>query len=109
MKLQNWPYEPGPGGWVVPHDDPIVHWTVARVHARYVAPEIGFDERDEHGRRLTPRPELHAYHVDLTGDGWDLRDHGNVLLYQEGRGKWWWIKTADEEHLARIERYRVAD
>ena len=107
VELHNWPHDRGPGGWVAPLGDPINWWVVERVHARYVAPRIGFEEYDEQGRRLKQRPELHAYHVDLSGQERGLPDHANVLLHQTPPVQWWWIKPATEEHLARIEKYRV--
>ncbi|MEV6866946.1 hypothetical protein AB0M44_38890 [Streptosporangium subroseum] len=73
-----------------------------------MAPQIGFNEYDERGRRLKQRPELHAYHVALSGDQWGLPDYDNVLLHQVPPVGWWWINPADEEHLQRIERYRVS-
>ncbi|TMR11737.1 hypothetical protein ETD86_34780 [Nonomuraea turkmeniaca] len=71
-----------------------------------MAPRVGFDEYDEQGRRIAPRPELHAYHVDLSGAQHGLPDYDGVLLHQTAPAQWWWIKLADAEHLARIEKYR---
>jgi hypothetical protein len=55
---------------------------------------------------VRPRPELHAYHVDLSGDALGLPDYDGVLLHQVPPVGQWMIKLADPEHLARIERYR---
>ncbi|GAA3251592.1 hypothetical protein [Nonomuraea helvata] len=106
--LQNWPYDKGAGGWVAPHGDPIRHWVVAKVYARYEAPRVPFDAVDDNGRPLKRRPELHAYLVDLTGD-LGLPDLDHVLLHQVPPVATWMIKPADDEILAKIERYRVGD
>lgn len=108
VDLHNWPHDRGPGGWVRPHGDPIDQWVVTRVYARYVAPKIQAGTVDEHGRRLKLRFETHAYLVDLDGSVSGLPDYEWVLLHQVPPGGWWYIKAVDEDHLARIERYKVS-
>lgn len=107
VELHNWPHDRGAGGWVAPYGDPINRWVVKRVHARYVSPRVGFDARDEDGRLLRQRPELHAYLVDLDGADFGLPDYDNVVLHQVPPVGWWFIKDADHEYLERIEKYRV--
>lgn len=110
VNLHNWPHNPSePGGWVIPEGEPIDRWHVTRVHARYIAPAVPFGATDDRGRPLRPRGEYHAYLVDLAGDGWGMEDLERVLLHQAPPIGRWMIKMADEEHLARIERYRVKD
>ncbi|MFC7591041.1 hypothetical protein ACFQYP_50655 [Nonomuraea antimicrobica] len=106
--LQNWPYDKGAGGWVGPHDDPIRYWVVATVHAYYEAPRVPFGTVDDHGRPIKPRPELHAYHVDLIGD-LGMPDHKSVLLHQVAPSQNWMIKPVTDEILAKIAMYRVTD
>lgn len=107
VELHNWPHDRGPGGWVGPHGDPIRRWVVRAVHARYVAPRVEAGARDARGRRVRPRPELHAYLVDLAGDELlGLPDYDGVLLHQVPTG-WWFIKVADSEYLEQIERFKV--
>lgn len=108
VRLHNWPHNPSePGGWVMPEGDPLSRWVVTHVHARYVAPRIGFDEKGESGRRLPPRPELHAYVVDLSGEEWGLPDYERVVLHQKPPTRAWFIKPAEDDYLERIEKYRV--
>lgn len=108
VQLHNWPPNPSdPGGWVAPFGDPIHWWVVKRVYGRYVAPRVEFDARDEQGRPLAQRPELHAYHVDLDGSHHGLPDHDSVVLHQVAPSQSWYVKPADDEYLARIEKYRV--
>jgi hypothetical protein len=107
VELHNWPRDCGPGGWVAPYGDPINRWVVVRVHARYVAPRVPFGAVDAAGRPMKRRPELHAYHVDLSGDQWGLPDYTNVVLHQQPPVGWWFIKEADDDYLKEIDKYRV--
>ncbi|NUW45562.1 hypothetical protein [Nonomuraea rhodomycinica] len=108
VELHNWPYNPAePGGWVAPYGNPIHRWRVTHVHARYIAPKVLPGDLDEHGRPMKPRIELHAYLVDLDGSQFGLPDHEHVLLHQVPPVGWWLIKPADDEHLARIARFKV--
>ncbi|MFI7468160.1 hypothetical protein [Nonomuraea sp. NPDC049646] len=106
VELHNWPHDRGAGGRVAPAGDPINQWVVSRVHARYKSPKIAFDQRDDQGRVLKPRPELHAYLLDLDGSLFGLPDYEKVILCQMPPVGSWWIKQADDEYLARIERWR---
>lgn len=108
VDLHNWPPDHGPGGWVVPHGDPINRWHVTAVHARYVAPRVAFGAVDGNGRAVRPRGAYHAYLVDLSGEGWGLEDVDGALLHQVPPNGLWMVKLADADSLARIERYRVS-
>jgi hypothetical protein len=68
---------------------------------------VPFGAVDAQGRPVKQRPELHAYHVDLDGSLHGLPDHENVVLHQVGPSQSWYIKAADGEYLAQIEKYRV--
>ncbi|MGP3914323.1 hypothetical protein [Nonomuraea sp. 10N515B] len=107
VELQNWPADRGAGGWVAPAGEPLQRWVVKRVHARYVAPAVPFGATDGKGRPLRKRGEYHAYLVDLSGDDWGLPDYERVLVHQAPPVGMWWIKMPDDEHLARMEKYRV--
>ncbi|MET8006239.1 hypothetical protein [Nonomuraea glycinis] len=111
VETRNWLTEQDPGGWVVPHDDPFVWWTVTRVHALFVAPRLVVDEYDELLGRTVQRVrrpfELKARLVDLDGSQWELGDRERVLLHQRPGPRWWWLRDVSGEDLARMEQYRV--
>jgi hypothetical protein len=107
VDLHNWPADHGPGAWIKPHGDPIAHWTVRAVHARYISPRVEAGALDAEGRRLKRRPELHAYLVDLDGDApLGLPDLERALLYQVPPVGWWMLKTPDADYLGQIDKYR---
>lgn len=110
VDLHNWPHNRSePGGWVIPHGEPIARWHVTKVHACYKAPEIPFGATDASGRPVRSRGERRAYLVDLSGEGWGLDDCERVLLYQTEPNGMWALKTVNEEYLAGIAGSRVQD
>ncbi|MFI6496885.1 hypothetical protein [Nonomuraea typhae] len=106
--LQEWPADQGPGGRVVPVEDPLKYWVVTRVWATYEAPDGIHRGQDPWGRPIEPEI-LRAYLVDLDGSHeLDLAGMERVLLHRIPRHPHWWIKEVDGAYLARIEAYKVA-
>lgn len=111
VNLLNWPADRGAGGWLIPHDNPLVWWVVTKVHARYEAPRVVVDEFDPLLGMVVPRVKrmhrLRAYLLDLDGlaSGLDVRER--VLLHQRPeRAAWWFLREVAGEELERMEQFR---
>ncbi|MEV5554974.1 hypothetical protein AB0L44_15100 [Nonomuraea wenchangensis] len=111
VRLHNWPHDRGAGGWLIPHDDPLVWWVVTKVHARYVAPREEVAEYDALLGMVVPQMKrlmtLRAYLVDLDGRATGLNARERVLLHQRPeRPAWWFLREVSAEDLGRMERFR---
>jgi hypothetical protein len=113
VTIGNWPQDLGAGGWVYPYGHPFAHWVVTAVHARYLAPRLLVEEYDpvlgEVVRRVKRFVPLSAYLVDLDGSGDRLASFERVLLHQVPPVGWWYLKDPEEEHLQRMQEYKVSD
>ncbi|MFD9949718.1 hypothetical protein ACFWYW_55470 [Nonomuraea sp. NPDC059023] len=109
VRLDEWPHDGGPGGWVVPIDDRLSHWTVTAVHAVYEAPD-GIQRGQDPWGNPVPSDMLRAYLVDLDGgsDVMRLPSMERVLLHRIPRKPHWWIKSVDGAYLEAIGKYRIS-
>ncbi|MEV0996832.1 hypothetical protein [Nonomuraea sp. NPDC050202] len=111
VHLHNWPEDRGAGGQLIPHDDPLVWWTVTAVHAWYEVPREEVAEYDELLGMVVPKvnrlASLRAYLVDLDGTAAGLDVRERVLLHQRAPyTAWWFLRAVSAEELEKMEQYR---